>query len=157
MALLDPNALLQMWESNRRLTVRTIEAFPEDKLFQYAPAAPLRPFVEMVKEILDMEQGYVQGIATGDWGSPSWELKREWATKADVLATCAAVRERTRELWAQVTAERLLAVERDPWFGGEQPNMERITYALENEIHHRGQAFVYLRLLGLEPPAFYER
>ncbi|MFD1732208.1 DinB family protein [Deinococcus malanensis] len=28
---------------------------------------------------------------------------------------------------------------------------------MENEIHHRGQGFVYLRLLGIEPPAFYER
>ncbi len=34
---------------------------------------------------------------------------------------------------------------------------ERLLYGLENEIHHRGQGFVYLRELGIEPPAFYER
>ena len=26
-----------------------------------------------------------------------------------------------------------------------------------NEIHHRGQGYVYLRALGIEPPPFYER
>jgi uncharacterized damage-inducible protein DinB len=26
-----------------------------------------------------------------------------------------------------------------------------------NEIHHRGQGYVYLRALGIEPPRFYER
>ena len=30
-------------------------------------------------------------------------------------------------------------------------------YTIDNEIHHRGQGYVYLRALGLEPPAFYER
>jgi uncharacterized damage-inducible protein DinB len=30
-------------------------------------------------------------------------------------------------------------------------------YFLDNEIHHRGQGYVYLRELGVEPPAFYQR
>jgi hypothetical protein len=31
-------------------------------------------------------------------------------------------------------------------------------YVMDNEIHHhRGQGYVYLRALGIEPPAFYER
>jgi uncharacterized damage-inducible protein DinB len=30
-------------------------------------------------------------------------------------------------------------------------------YLVDNEIHHRGQGYVYLRSLGIEPPAFYER
>jgi hypothetical protein len=28
--------------------------------------------------------------------------------------------------------------------------------AIDNEIQHRGQAYVYLRSLGIEPPPFYE-
>jgi len=30
-------------------------------------------------------------------------------------------------------------------------------YVIDNEIHHRGQGYVYLRALGIEPPPFYER
>ena len=33
----------------------------------------------------------------------------------------------------------------------------QILYVIDNEIHHRAQAYVYLRALGVEPPAFYER
>jgi uncharacterized damage-inducible protein DinB len=32
-----------------------------------------------------------------------------------------------------------------------------ILYWIDNEIHHRGQAYVYLRSLGIEPPHFWER
>ena len=32
-----------------------------------------------------------------------------------------------------------------------------ILCAIDNEIHHRGQGYVYLRALGIEPPAFYDR
>ena len=32
-----------------------------------------------------------------------------------------------------------------------------ILYVIDNEIHHRGQGYVYLRALGIEPPPFYER
>jgi uncharacterized damage-inducible protein DinB len=32
-----------------------------------------------------------------------------------------------------------------------------ILYVVDNEIHHRRQGYVYLRALGIEPPAFFER
>ena len=32
-----------------------------------------------------------------------------------------------------------------------------ILYVIDNETHHRGQGYVYLRSLGIEPPPFYER
>ena len=30
-------------------------------------------------------------------------------------------------------------------------------YIIDNEVHHRGQGFVYLRALGVEPPQFPDR
>ncbi|NIP97073.1 MAG: damage-inducible protein DinB, partial [Gemmatimonadetes bacterium] len=33
----------------------------------------------------------------------------------------------------------------------------QVLYVVDNEIHHRGQGYVYLRSLGIEPPAFWER
>ena len=32
-----------------------------------------------------------------------------------------------------------------------------LLYWIDNEIHHRGQGYVYLRALGIEPPPFWER
>jgi uncharacterized damage-inducible protein DinB len=62
------------------------------------------------------------------------------------------------ELWNRITDERLQTVEEDPFFGaGPQSHSDRLLYLLENEIHHRSQGYIYLRLLGFEPPLFYVR
>ena len=34
---------------------------------------------------------------------------------------------------------------------------ELLLYIRDNEIHHRGQGYAYLRSLGIEPPPFWER
>jgi len=155
--LLTPQSLLEMMEGNRRLTLRVVEAFPEEKLFHFKPAEPLRPFSEMVVELLEIEEGYVRGIATGEWVLEP-EKYKGITTKQALLEACQAVRQRTRELWPKITTERLLAEEVDGFFGNQpQTNLSRLIYALENEIHHRGQGYIYLRILGIEPPPFYVR
>ncbi|MBS4173018.1 DinB family protein [Bacillus sp. FJAT-49736] len=142
-------------EGNRRLTVRTIEAFPENKLFTYAPVVPLRPFSKMIIEILDIERAYIRGVALGEWEySPSFA---GISTKEELLDGCHETKEDVQKWWSNITEERLYTVEKDPFFGGEMSHFERLHGALENEIHHRGQGFIYLRLLGIEPPAFWER
>lgn len=152
--LLNPAQLLEMLEGNRRLTLRVAEAFPADQLFAFKPAEALRPFADMVKEIIGIEKAYVHGIATGEWVYQPAEAD----TKEALLALAHEVREQTRQAWPKVTAERLLAVEVDGFFGDHpQANLGRIWYALENEIHHRGQGYTYLRALGIEPPPFWER
>lgn len=154
--MMDPAQLFAILEGNRRLTIRVVEAFPEQELFGYAPAEPLRPFADMIKEILGIEDAYVRGAATGEW---TYAPKHGGVTtKAELLAACEEVRGETRALWERVTAERLRTEEKDGFFGDfSQSNFDRFQYALENEIHHRGQGYTYLRMLGIEPPAFYER
>lgn len=154
--MMSPAQLLEILEGNRRLTLRVIEAFPEKELFEYAPAEPLRPFAAMVKEVLGMEDAYARGAATGEWTyAPKWDGIN---SKADLLAACEEVRNETRAHWDRVTPARLAAEEKDGFWGDfPQSNFDRFQYALENEIHHRGQGYIYLRLLGIEPPAFYER
>lgn len=148
--------LFEALEGNRRLTLRTIKAFTDEDLFTFRPVEQMRPFAEMVIEILGIEDGYVRGIATGEWVYNPDQFKGI-STKTDILAACEAVRGRTREWWPLITAQRLATVEKDPFFGFESSHFDRLFYALENEIHHRGQAYVYLRLRGVEPPPFWER
>lgn len=154
--MFSKDELLDVLEGNRRLTIRTIEAFPEKELFNFTAAEPMRPFSKMVKEILDIEWSYIRGIALGqwDWVPDQFNVK----TKNELLSACEKVRKETLELWPRITEERLATVEKDPFF--EAPptsHLNRLLYCLENEIHHRGQGYVYLRILGIEPPAFYER
>lgn len=64
--LLTADGLLKHWQGHRRLTRRTIEAFPEDKLFQFSVGG-MRPFSEMAWEFIRMAGPIVEGVATGKW------------------------------------------------------------------------------------------
>ncbi len=149
--LLSLDELYQHWQGHRRLTIRTLEAFPEDKLFS-SQVGGMRSFGEMIGEIIGVESYTLTGILTG-----GWEWKQETLnTKAELLAALAKLEPQTKERWAKLTPERIEAVEKDGW-GMTWANRERLLYMIENEIHHRAQGYVYLRILGIEPPAFWER
>lgn len=154
--MLDPAQLLTILEGNRRLTIRTLKAFTENDLFHYSAAPPMRPFGALIREILALEEAIMRAAATGEY---RFELDRyRGATTArELLEACDSVREQTLAWWPGLTVEGLLTVEQDPWVPVPQSHLARIQFALENEIHHRGQGYVYLRTLGFEPPAFYER
>jgi len=152
-AILSPEKLLEHWQGHRRLTRRMIEAFPEDKLFSFSIGS-MRPFSEMVLEFLKMAEPIVRGVATGKWiskedlGSPG--------TKAELLALWDQATITVSTLWSTIPVHRFS--ETDKAFGQwENTGLNTIFYAIDNEIHHRGQAYVYLRALGIEPPAFYDR
>ena len=63
--IVSSDALLAHWQGHRGLTRKTIEAFPEDKLFTYSVGG-MRPFAELVSEFLGMTIPGVAGIATGN-------------------------------------------------------------------------------------------
>lgn len=153
--VLTADALLRNWQGHRRLTRRVIEAFPEDKLFQFSVGG-MRPFGEIAWEFIRMAVSIVDGVSTGQWK----ELKEFNATKP-------ATKSELLRLWDEQTAEldskfpnipphRFSEV--DKVFGQwENSGVATIQYAIDNEIHHRGQGYVYLRGLGIEPPPFWER
>jgi uncharacterized damage-inducible protein DinB len=144
------------WQGHRRLTRRMIEAFPPDALFTYAVGG-MRPFGAMAFELLSMADAGIQGIATGTWPSLAHHgAAPPPTTRETLLAEWDATTARIDQLWPTIPPERFEAV--DKAFG----QWEGVIYGLflywiDNEIHHRGQGYVYLRSLGLPPPAFWER
>lgn len=153
MELLTLEQFYNHWQGHRRLTRRTIEAFPEDKLFSYR-VAPMRSFGELAKEILEVENSTLHGLTSGEW---TWEPKyANVAHKQELLTAFEDLKKQTQENWSKLSPDRLQAVEKDAW-GMTWANYHRLLYMVDNEIHHRAQGYVYLRLLGIEPPAFYKR
>ena len=151
-AFIPPERLREHWQGHRRLTRRVIEAFPDDHLFTFSLGG-MRTFGEMVCELLAMGAPMMQGLATGDWeafGAGSFTTKEELLRHWDEST------EEIDEFWASLPKDRLL--ETVTAFGAYTgPAYGHLLYAIDNEIHHRGQAYVYLRALGVEPPPFYER
>ncbi len=148
------DAVLANWQGHRRLTRRTMEAFPEDKLFQFSVGG-MRPFAELAMEFIRMAVPIVDGVATGKWkefGGTTPEAK----TKSELLRLWDVQTAELDEKFPKIPPHRFNQV--DKAFGQwEMTGMAMIQYAIDNEIHHRGQGYVYLRALGIEPPPFWER
>ena len=149
---ISPAALLEHWQGHRRLTRRVIDAFPDDQLFTYSVGG-MRTFGELAMELLSMGEPMARGVATGDWNT-SWE--RDPLPKDELLRRWDASTAEIDTLWAQIPADKF--AESMVAFG-QYPGVahDLILYVIDNEVHHRGQGYVYLRALGIEPPPFYER
>ena len=157
--ILTAPAFLEHWQGHRRLTRRVIEAFPENELFTFSVGG-MRPFATLAQEMMGLAGAGVRGAATRDWsnlgalsyrsGEGAPNTKQELLDRWD---------ETTREIehwWPQITPERFQ--ETDKVFNAyENTICLSFMYLLDNEVHHRGQGYVYLRALGLEPPGFWER
>ena len=150
--VLTADALLKNWQGHRRLTRRTIDAFPEDKLFQFSLGG-MRPFGDMAWEFIVMTVPIVEGVSTGKWD----EYKgAKPSTKNDLLRLWDAQTVELDKKFPKIPQHRFSEV--DKAFGKwEAPGLATIQYAIDNEIHHRGQGYVYLRALGIQPPPFWER
>jgi uncharacterized damage-inducible protein DinB len=148
---ITPDALLAHWQGHRRLTRKLIAVFPEDRLFTFSLGG-MRPFGEFAMELLSMAVPMVRGAVSGNWEMPS----RDQKSKGEILRLWDESTGQLNTLWPQLPPERF----RESMTAfGRYPGIlhDLILYVIDNEIHHRGQGYVYLRALGIEPPLFFDR
>jgi uncharacterized damage-inducible protein DinB len=150
--VITPEALLEHWQGHRRLSRRTIEAFPDDQLFTFSIGG-MRTFGELAREMLSMATPMARGIVTDEWET-SWD--REAMPKEELLRRWDEATEEINGYWAQIPPERFRET-RTAFGQYEGVVHDLLLYVIDNEIHHRGQGYVYLRALGIEPPPFWER
>ncbi|OFW78409.1 MAG: hypothetical protein A2201_08765 [Alicyclobacillus sp. RIFOXYA1_FULL_53_8] len=148
----------KVWEDNRHLTNNVAPALASADALDKTPVEGMRSFRQLLLEIWGIERAYAQGLGHDDWQGQAPPETLHTASVDELFAFGREVREQTRQVWSTIPFESLTQVRPDPFWGGPEGTvMGWLTYALENEIHHRGQGYVYLRLLGHEPPAFYVR
>ena len=149
--LLTPEALLTNLKDVRALTRNVIEAFPEKELFEFS-VANLRPFSQMVEEFL-MITNYIFTETLHEKHTPFYTEGQSPTTKAEVLALWDRATEILDREWTKVGdyTQPLTIYQMTFSFA------QWILYAIENESHHRGQGYTYLRALGIEPPFFWAR
>jgi uncharacterized damage-inducible protein DinB len=146
------DALLDHWQGHRRLTRRVIEVFPDDKLFTFSVAS-MRTFGALAMEMITMGAPMVRGAVSGDWQT---SMSRDPRPRAEVLRLWDEATEQIDTLWKQIPPARFQ--ETITAFGlYEGRTHDLLLYVIDNEIHHRGQGYVYLRALGIEPPPFPDR
>ena len=152
--IITPEELASHWKGHRGLTRKLIEVFPEKEFFEFSIGG-MRPAAQLIQEMMDVSTGGVREMVGGEAGEIAGHAVKA-TSKAEAL-----------KIWDDNTAElfeNLVKIPADKFhdrilsFGQYEGTIwENIFYFLDNEIHHRGQAYVYLRTLGVEPPAFWER
>lgn len=151
-AAITPEQLLASWQGHRRLTRRLIDVFPDEELFSLTIGG-MRTFGAISIELLNMALPTVRGIVTERWETME---KMEDPSKDDILREWDRSTSEIDALWPQIPVGRFQEV-RTAFGQWTMPVHDLLLYIIDNEVHHRGQGYVYLRALGVEPPPFYER
>lgn len=153
--VITPEDLLKHWQEHRALTRRVIEAFPEKDFFEFSIGG-MRPFSKMTNELLSIASPALKGIVNRESQPFSEKETEELTTKSQYLERWDKATEEINENWQKLAVEDF--GETFNLFGQyEFPIIHNILYFIDNEVHHRGQGYVYLRALGIEPPFFWER
>jgi uncharacterized damage-inducible protein DinB len=152
--VMSPEQFLEHYQGHRRLTKKVIEAFPEKEFFNYSIGG-MRPFSEMVKELLAIAVPGLTEIVSGE--TSSFDEHRNYGnTKAEFLKKWDQDTEEINLLWSKLSIERFQEIIK--LFGQYEGSvLSNLQYFVDNEIHHRAQGYVYLRALNIEPPFFYDR
>ncbi len=146
--------LLKHWQGHRALTRRLIELFPEKDFFEFSIGG-MRPFSKLVDELLAIAVPGLKGIVTKQTEAFS-EGSEKLIFKGQYLEKWDEATEEINKYWEQLSIEDFS--EKFNLFGQyEFPVIQNILYFIDNEVHHRGQAYVYLRAMNIEPPFFWER
>src|SRR5262245_1420813 len=99
---ITPDALLSHWQAHRRLTRRTIDAFPDDKLFTFSVGG-MRTFGELSLEIVTMGAPMLRGLTGGEWVNSRDRAPRP---KNDVLRMWDEATKEIDTLWRNLPAEK---------------------------------------------------
>jgi uncharacterized damage-inducible protein DinB len=152
--LISPEKLLAQWQGHRALTRRVIVAFPEKEFFEFSIGG-MRTFSQLVSEMLAIGapamKEMVERVA-----NPYNEEIGPFNSKQEVLDKWDQSTEEINSYWKALAPGDFHEIFN--LFGAyENTILDNIQYFIDNEIHHRGQGYVYLRALGIEPPAFWDR
>lgn len=144
---------LDHYLGHRRLTRKTIDAFPEEAFFNYTIAGMRTP-AAILGELLALGAPGLRQIATGNVEALNEHIS--FTSKAEVLRLWDEATEEIERTWQTLTQDDF---RKDLLSFGMYPGTgwSTVLYFIENEVHHRGQLYVYLRSLGIEPPAFWDR
>jgi uncharacterized damage-inducible protein DinB len=152
--VITPSELLKHWQGHRDLTRRVIEAFPEEEFFNFSIGG-MRSFADMTMELLGIAVPGLKEIVSTNVTEVNKQAE-PGNKKENILQLWDQSTEEINKLWAQIPVERF----QNPimLFGKYEGTVwSTIFYFIDNEIHHRGQGYVYLRSLGIEPPFFWDR
>ncbi len=139
-------------EGEAATTRKVLAAFPAGQE-SFKPHEKSMAALELAYHISSTEIWFLESIAAGGMG-PFSEKPESIQTFADVLADYDARFDPALAKVAAMDGESLAKIV--PFFGVfEMPAVAYLNFLLKHSIHHRGQASVYVRLMGGKVPSIY--
>jgi len=145
---MDKNNFLRYWHNVRRLTIRLIDEFPDDS-FDYRPAPEIMTVAQLFKHIIQAEIYIREGFLTNNWQVP--EIPGNNMFVKDLLKDKLKLEnQKSIKLLSDIPEGRFLKIRETPL--GKVSGEILLLVAIDEEIHHRGNLYTYLRCLGETPP-----
>lgn len=149
---------LRTFERESATTARVLRAYPEEAR-DLRPAEKCKTARELAW-LFVMEQAMAeQALTVGfDWSSPPPPPPAPPESMAGIADAFDAARERLAGVLRSMRDEDLAGTVQffvAPKTLGDVPKMEFLWFLLHDQIHHRGQLSVYLRMAGGRLPSIY--
>ena len=138
------------------VTSKAVAMVPPDKV-DLKPSPEMMSAKELAIHIFVGEKGLMSGAVTGEVTKETFASTAAEAagmTMEQIAAWGQKIHAATSEWMAKATPEDM-AKPVKTFFGMPMTGKTCVMGALEHMIHHRGQFYVYLRMMGLTPPNQY--
>ena len=146
---MNAKELFQHWEEVRLGLVAGLDKLADAQL-DFTPREGLWSLRETVVHIAGTEDGWLRCYTANQWHENPPEAKN-YPTVASLKRLLAEAHARTQAQFSQDADGLLQQVCQLPW--GAQVSMGwAVWHVLEHEIHHRGEVFLMLGLMGIEAP-----
>jgi uncharacterized damage-inducible protein DinB len=144
------NVFVSNWLNHRKVLLALLDTV-ENEHIQYKPwekAMSLSTLVLHINGAMDM---FAQTVKNGVFTPPSTAKQVE--TIEELKTIVAADTASTKALLESLSDEQL--DKEIDFHGMNMPGIVLLENAKDHEIHHKGQLFIYLRLLGIETLPFF--
>lgn len=153
MQIQDLSEFLSYFDRVRGRTLRVVERIPPDRM-EWRPAPGAFSFGDLIRHLGAIERWmFAENAALRPSRYPGHgpELTRGHASDVAYLH---AMHEEATSILSALSAEDLAARCATPG-GASPPVWKWLRAMIEHEVHHRGQIYLMLRLLGVSTPPLY--
>ena len=145
------DAHLQHWLGHRNVLLEVLNAVPADKA-KFKPWDGAMTLGQLAVHIAQSTDRFVNFIKSGEFSrSPA----PEWSTLDDVKRIVKELTERTKAVLASLTDADLQAEREAAPMNLKGPAVMFLSGAIDHEVHHKGQLYVYARMAGCDTLPFF--
>lgn len=137
------------WENTKTYTLAILEKMPDSGMdYKTDPAA--MSFKEQIHHVGNAIVGISQGFLKGE--NPGFEINLESASRAELADYVAKCFDYGKKTISSLSAEAL--GEKQDVFGNSVSKRQVVALLMDHTSHHNGSAVSYIRVQGVEPPAY---